>query len=123
MIRQQTRATRTDTLFPYTTRFRSRNSRRASRSEQFASRANRAAGLFDPSAPHNPDRSHRRDAAADTTNNPTLARAVPYITCSTSGSVSTSKSRSEEQTSELQSLMRISYAVFFLKKKIIMIHS
>src|SRR3546814_2791061 len=75
MIRRPPRSTRTDTLFPYTTLFRSRR--------------------FAPiSASPWGHASMRVDASA----NPTLAR-------------------SEEHTSELQSLMRISYAVFCLKKK------
>src|SRR3546814_3345256 len=73
MIRRPPRSTRTDTLFPYTTLFRSR-----ARCESASAPRNRCAGAA----------SHRR---------------------------------SEEHTSELQSLMRISYAVFCLKKKTISI--
>src|SRR3546814_4461493 len=48
----------------------------------------------------------------------TAAMRVPKYSASTSISPSRARSgRSEEHTSELQSLMRISYAVFFLKKK------
>src|SRR3546814_2837658 len=72
MIRRPPRSTRTDTLFPYTTLFRSRRSARKS-------------GLRHPASL----RCVRGRAGA----------------------------RSEEHTSELQSLMRISYAVFCLKKK------
>src|SRR3546814_4612573 len=81
MIRRPPISTRTDTLFPYTTLFRSakRSGRRGSRSSCLRS----------PSR-HPMDRARRP--------------ACP--------------SRSEEHTSELQSLMRISYAVFCLKKKI-----
>src|SRR3546814_12679994 len=71
MIRRPPRSTRTDTLFPYTTLFRSRHIARES------SGAGRA-------------------GSAPAAERPT---------------------RSEEHTSELQSLMRISYAVFCLKKK------
>src|SRR3546814_7668214 len=71
MIRRPPRSTRTDTLFPYTTLFRS---------------VNGAAAGADPRC-----RRARRSVAAT--------------------------ERSEEHTSELQSLMRISYAVFCLKKK------
>src|SRR3546814_2512961 len=74
MIRRPPRSTRTDTLFPYTTLFRSL----AARAGADAVRCRRHAGLPGRSA---------------------------------------GKSRSEEHTSELQSLMRISYAVFCLKKK------
>src|SRR3546814_1092054 len=73
MIRRPPRSTRTDTLFPYTTLFRSTWSRRSG--SQAAPR----------------DRAPRRDGPRGR--------------------------RSEEHTSELQSLMRISYAVFCLKKK------
>src|SRR3546814_6284347 len=74
MIRRPPRSTRTDTLFPYTTLFRSQSTRGclSCRSERFAR--------------------HRQ-------RRPVLSY------------------RSEEHTSELQSLMRISYAVFCLKKK------
>src|SRR3546814_1478881 len=82
MIRRPPRSTRTDTLFPYTTLFRSdlRHVRHARR---------RRARLGDGDRRH----AHRRPAAPD------------------------HRLRSEEHTSELQSLMRISYAVFCLKKK------
>src|SRR3546814_7515648 len=85
MIRRPPRSTRTDTLFPYTTLFRSliagtRYPRLAGHMAEFM-----AETLFRTSDLHLP-------AAAK-------------------------KERSEEHTSELQSLMRISYAVFCLKKK------
>src|SRR3546814_8519474 len=84
MIRQPPRSTRTDTLFPYTTLFRSgtittRQCCSDSRSSE-AQSPRRATPIATPSA-------HRHF------------------------------NRSEEHTSELQSLMRISYAVFCLKKK------
>src|SRR3546814_6793027 len=86
MIRRPPRPTLTDTLFPYTTLFRS--DRLASHPVQSRHGTNDQhlpdvglAGLCDPPEP-------------------------------TSG-----RCRSEEHTSELQSLMRISYAVFCLKKK------
>src|SRR3546814_3827857 len=73
MIRRPPRSTRTDTLFPYTTLFRSENG--------------------------NHDQSPR----------------APKFVVERPGE----GQRSEEHTSELQSLMRISYAVFCLKKKTI----
>src|SRR3546814_5168551 len=86
MIRRPPRSTRTDTLFPYTTLFRS-----------------------DLEGAHlRPDRRHRRgadDVAARATWRPAQL-GLPLLLA-----------RSEEHTSELQSLMRISYAVFCLKKK------
>src|SRR3546814_8328887 len=77
MIRRPPRSTRTDTLFPYTTLFRSTNG------EQSVIRCGHA--IVSPGS-----RSRSPAPASD---------------------------RSEEHTSELQSLMRISYAVFCLKKK------
>src|SRR3546814_8796286 len=87
MIRRPPRSTRTDTLFPYTTLFRSPVGRRGAK----APRQDRERP---PDAPHqgNADPQSQR---------PQLG----------------SGGRSEEHTSELQSLMRISYAVFCLKKK------
>src|SRR3546814_4024056 len=79
MIRRPPRSTRTDTLCPYTTLFRSSPARRSTKS--------------DGSEPS--DCAYRLLPQGDPT---------PL--------------RSEEHTSELQSLMRISYAVFCLKKKI-----
>src|SRR3546814_6255809 len=81
MIRRPPRSTRTDTLFPYTTLFRSPRARTG------------------PS-PISSANGRRQDS------NP--CRAARRRGCSR---------RSEEHTSELQSLMRISYAVFCLKKK------
>src|SRR3546814_2676365 len=98
MIRRPPRSTRTDTLFPYTTLFRSHGADEAA--------AVHLGGAADLRAP----RHAGRDAgAADQPAAPPLCphhhRALPPV------------DRSEEHTSELQSLMRISYAVFCLKKK------
>src|SRR3546814_1725651 len=82
MIRRPPRSTRTDTLFPYTTLFRS--PRRQSHRLHHADRATSC-----------PDRRSDRDRTSECAHD----------------------NRSEEHTSELQSLMRISYAVFCLKKK------
>src|SRR3546814_2797162 len=89
MIRRPPRSTRTDTLFPYTTLFRSR-------AERYRRCSNRRRG--DP-----PTRG--RTAAV-------ARRAAANQRSRTIGQFH----RSEEHTSELQSLMRISYAVFCLKK-------
>src|SRR3546814_4626360 len=87
MIRRPPRSTRTDTLFPYTTLFRSFHETRPAADGDYAwivwEEAVALLGL--------------RDLA------PLVERAIG--------------DRSEEHTSELQSLMRISYAVFCLKKK------
>src|SRR3546814_5152806 len=96
MIRRTPRSTRTNTLFPYTTLFRSRS--------------------------HGPTRSpfrrcdHRLsgEGCADITYIP-LAKGFLYLVAIMDWW--SRKVRSEEHTSELQSLMRISYAVFCLKKK------
>src|SRR3546814_20512738 len=92
MIRRPPRSTRTDTLFPYTTLFRSRKqSARLAPVDYSAMTVSRR------------DRSSNF-VIADNGHAPGQAENVPII-------------RSEEHTSELQSLMRISYAVFCLKKK------
>src|SRR3546814_8517745 len=100
MIRRPPRSTRTDTLFPYTTLFRSWPLDRRTDNQRISNAADRhpfqsRAGEADEHLPpaRMPDGMIRhRDGGRD--------RA----------------GRSEEHTSELQSLMRISYAVFCLKK-------
>src|SRR3546814_3817043 len=105
MLRRPPISTRTDTFFPYTTRFRSHPP---------SPRAPRSRG--DPSAParHLRDgadlRRRRRDQGADPG-----AADLPLQHGRHPDDVQ--RRRSEEHTSELQSLMRISYAVFGLKKK------
>src|SRR3546814_8787951 len=83
MIRRPPRSTRTDTLFPYTTLFRSASDRCEPASVA------KSSAIYPGGRPSDGKR-----------------QAEPVSTC-----------RSEEHTSELQSLMRISYAVFCLKKK------
>src|SRR3546814_3456292 len=96
MIRRPPRSTRTDTLFPYTTLFRSawavihRN----------VDAALKAANIVDR-------------ASGRTLNAMAKGSALSRF----ESSKQRFWSRSEEHTSELQSLMRISYAVFCLKKK------
>src|SRR3546814_5682731 len=99
MIRRPPVSTRTDTLFPYTTLFRSPPVRptAAARSSRTASPSSPSGGLEQVSR-------LRRDRHAH-------AQATPMRR------VEQFDRRSEEHTSELQSLMRISYAVFCLKKK------
>src|SRR3546814_4388777 len=111
MIRRPPRSTRTDTLFPYTTLFRS-HIRGGSRLE---GRLRKRRILPSPVQAH-----HRHDT-------PCLQEEVPHSRVRAllteagkrkNGARCTSRRvRSEEHTSELQSLMRISYAVFCLKKK------
>src|SRR3546814_3194435 len=93
MIRRPPRSTRTDTLFPYTTLFRSSRSPSRRRSTADRRRPDWRAPAPPPTAP--------RSAGG----------------CSSLRECARSGGRSEEHTSELQSLMRISYAVFCLKKK------
>src|SRR3546814_10311045 len=93
MIRQLPRSTRTDTRLPYTTLFRSLHLRQ--RAQQRIGRAR-----------HGPDRLGRRGERQVHSRAPTPASVVRIASI-----------RSEEPTSELQSLMRISYAVFCLKKE------
>src|SRR3546814_10100607 len=96
MIRGPPKYTRTDTLFPYTTLFRSHDARAGfGRSDSWHGQVelvggSRAMDMSDPLG--------------------------DLLTRIRNGQRS-GKSRSEERTSELQSLMRISYAVFCLKKK------
>src|SRR3546814_5283366 len=80
MIRRPPRSTRTDTLFPYTTLFRSPRPRRER-----------------PLVPKMIDHHHHGSQKPQR--------------------IKAQQTRSEEHTSELQSLMRISYSVFCLKKK------
>src|SRR3546814_6288529 len=109
MIRRPPRSTRTDTLFPYTTLCRSRCSRRGRQGARSAARSHENAdraglGLVGR-------RNHGRanlDAKPQCRGSPPQAdaRARPAA------------NRSAEHTYELKSLMRISYAVFSMKKKI-----
>src|SRR3546814_2028980 len=94
MIRRPPRSTRTDTLFPYTTLYRSSpcTSSRTRRGNRAATRYATACAARPAARRRRRPRSHRRPR-----------RPAP-------------RRRSEEHTSELQSLMRISYAVFCLKK-------
>src|SRR3546814_6540207 len=109
MIRRPPRSTRTDSLFPYTTLFRSRGPVAATRSRAARARVSardRAAGAARPDGFRQAD-GHTAEALR--------SRRREALVCT---STRTDPARSEEHTSELQSLMRISYAVFCLKKKI-----
>src|SRR3546814_3378520 len=105
MIRRPPRSTRTDTLFPYTTLFRSLSLPRASTNGN---------GLQAPSR-------HRPLCFAAVAHEQHMPRSLPARVSPkrTHGFPirNDAPPRSEEHTSELQSLMRISYAVFCLKKK------
>src|SRR3546814_5552929 len=116
MIRPPPRTTRTDTIFPYTTLFRSDEKNRCSsqgarqgRCDQGGARAQAQdrEGREGPSDPR-PDRGdprHDQDRSVEEGGN------------AEGRSDDLRQPRSEEHTSELQSLMRSSYAVFCLKKK------
>src|SRR3546814_8574179 len=111
MIRRPPRSTRTDTLFPYTTRFRSGH---AARVEPTMNRAGGRGGHFQPP----PDKVHRGvflDPEELFTLQPPQGHFIGRD--ERTGIERHVDQRSEEHTSELQSLMRISYAVFCLKKK------
>src|SRR3546814_7970633 len=104
MIRLPPRSTRTDTLFPYTTLFRSHDLHTLRHRQMRDLPVGRAAGegiLAAFEAEQQSDRARRHDGAD--------VHPVADGVCTVL--------RSEEHTSELQSLMRISYAVFCLKKK------
>src|SRR3546814_2105550 len=105
MLRRPPRSTRTDTLFPYTTLFRSRRPDRP------------ADGLA-------PDRAGPHPRTAGDFRRAEVSGAIRHARESRGSSPAQLHHRpfrpgvrSEEHTSELQSLMRISYAVFCLKKK------
>src|SRR3546814_9059324 len=105
MIRRPPRSTRTDTLFPYTTLFRSQ---REDSVDQLR------CGVADDGEVLEVDLRLLDEAAALLAGDG-RQRAV----ADGRGAIAEAADhRSEEHTSELQSLMRISYAVFCLKKKI-----
>src|SRR3546814_1845022 len=106
MIRRPPRSTRTDTLFPYTTLFRSAFGRLRMRLPAEDAAAERRA-----------HRDRRGELARRTIAQPRrLAHQLVERGIDVIGELDLGH-RSEEHTSELQSLMRISYAVFCLKKK------
>src|SRR3546814_10898812 len=117
MIRRPPRSTRTDTLFPYTTLFRSHGPM----GQQFV----RNDGLFTgPALNQITLPAHDYAASVAFYKQMGLKQIVDspgngYARFEAANGVTLSihLSRSEEHTSELQSLMRISYAVFCLKKK------
>src|SRR3546814_6437267 len=96
MNRRPPRTTRTDPLFPFTTRLRSPT---PWPNDRLRANADRAVGRF-------------RTAARVPSGSEPRHNAAAVVRCQAAQEL-----RSEEHTSELQSLMRISYAVFCLKKK------
>src|SRR3546814_1314535 len=130
MIRRPPRSTRTDTLFPYTTLFRSRDQLHQSR----IANARLGAGIDDDVDAAAVDAGVGEDQAAGAVARgdddrvaiadqpPRVATARQYVDLfapeiDEQAPILEHVDRSEEHTSELQSLMRISYAVFCLKKK------
>src|SRR3546814_1450369 len=116
MIRRPPRSTRTDTLFPYTTIFRSvgdaRRLRRGIRQQQGSDRAVRAAAIGQRLAGRLVDRRLRGGEP--------LALGIGQLEprgARSGGLGHRRQERSEENTSELQSLIRITYADFCFKKK------
>src|SRR3546814_3452661 len=107
MIRRPPRSTRTDTLFPYTTLFRSlRPDEGVEGDVDFLS-----VKLFGEIEEMRFEQFLRRiEARTDAEIGGALQDAAVWEAAG-------NRVRSEEHTSELQSLMRISYAVFCLKKK------
>src|SRR3546814_2031543 len=118
MSRRPPTSTRTDTLFPYTTLFRSVASRSCAqprRADQDFGAARLLRWRHLPSRDrrlHGPDRRSYGHGAGRFGS----SRSEGGIQC-ISPFAGGGLDRSEEHTSELQSLMRISYAVFCLKKK------
>src|SRR3546814_9341885 len=99
MIRRPPRSTRTDTLFPYTTLFRSL--------EQLFLVAGQGLGCLPARHVVGDDPNRRHHGKEENDRDFEIHGAL----------ASRGQGRSEEHTSELQSLMRISYAVFCLKQK------
>src|SRR3546814_8949920 len=107
MLRRPPRSTRTDTLFPYTTLFRSQLVAIPGRSQELDFFVETAVLGFEKL------KNFPRIVVIHV---PVLQEALPAVTFGPSSPRRIFR-RSEEHTSELQSLMRISYAVFCLKKK------
>src|SRR3546814_3400729 len=99
MIRRPPRSTRTDTLFPYTTLFRSASVGLKVKVCRFYSPEYEDLLELTPEAGHD------------------FGAGFGFDVCSADEADAGTFGRSEEHTSELQSLVRISYAVFCLKKK------
>src|SRR3546814_1738538 len=125
MIRRPPRSTRTDTLFPYTTLFRSFGASSFGRANGAACAAlvfnyhgltQFLAHALRNDASHDIGGTARRERNND-------AYGLRWVigrmgrSAKQRGNAGSKRNRSEEHTSELQSLMRISYSVFCLKKK------
>src|SRR3546814_10902631 len=109
MIRRPPRSTRTDTLFPYTTLFRSVQRSKAGRNPAFhrkggEQRLGEGVDRLDPEAPRRFQHTGEQGARAG---------VHPVVI----GLAKVEQMRSEKHTSEHQTLMRITYAAFCLKTK------
>src|SRR3546814_3701462 len=125
MIRRPPRSTRTDTLFPYTTLCRSLDAAPAEaavvlgeRHPQQAEFRHVAPGVAAPAfgLAHRVE-AHLESVAVRYETRHALAQQALLVAIVEIHLYPSAQSRSEEHTSELQSLMRISYAVFCLTKK------
>src|SRR3546814_10231872 len=113
MIRRPPRSTRTDTLFPYTTLFRSRGD---SKGKDHVGSRRRPVATWHGRTRHAAS-SHGLRRVDDRRANGDGGRCQEPVGAGGCCALELYL-RSEEHTSELQSLMRISYAVFCLKKQI-----
>src|SRR3546814_8565613 len=119
MIRRPPRSTRTDTLCPYTTRFRS-----GQRQTQSGAGKQQPAQGKQASTRQKQPRAVKAKAETDELRNETVqdtaavekSKKQQPAPAPAESTPAVATARSEEHTSELQSLMRISYAVFCLKK-------
>src|SRR3546814_1678934 len=112
MLRRPPRSTRTDTLFPYTTLFRSGGEDFDARiidylADQFKNEQGIDLRQDKLALQRLKEEAEKAKIALSSSTQPEIN--LPFITADASG-------RSEEHTSELQSIMRISYAVFCLTK-------
>src|SRR3546814_5266007 len=114
MIRRPPRSTRTDTLFPYTTLFRSTHSASEPQGRE-ALMSKLRVGVIGANLQGSWGASAHLPALAALDELETVAVATSHM--ESAKATAARYGRSEEHTSELQSLMRISYAVFCLKKK------
>src|SRR3546814_5233247 len=129
MIRRPPRSTRTDTLFPYTTLFRSPREGEAEERREAAGRQGcfRGVGARYVRLPRKARSDHREEPQRQVDDEdrqiPPRIFSRPLRRLQRNGRRGIAapdldeRPRSEEHTSELQSLMRISYAVFCWKKK------
>src|SRR3546814_5679478 len=110
MIRRPPGSTRPDTLFPYTSLFRSDDAQATGDNAVASGAGSVAAGYRSVASGHHAQAGDQWGIAVGSESTATGLGDVAM-------GAKAKAERSEEHTSELQSLMRISYAVFCLKKK------